>query len=69
MLQFEDYIYGTGPKYEYINSEKIFRIRFARKRIRIYLGPSSLMYIYVEKNKHNMKELELKMGITEENIW
>ena len=58
MLKFEDYIFNTGPKYEYINSEKIFRVRFTRKKIKIYAYPSLFGYIFVAKTKHNLKELE-----------
>lgn len=62
MLKFEDYIFGVGASYEYINSDQIFRIRITRKRIFIYKKPSAFSYIFVEKNSHNIKELE-KIGI------
>ena len=62
MLKFEDYIFGTGASYEYINSDQIFRIRIARKRIYIWRRPKLFSFIFVEKNSHNLKELE-KIGI------
>jgi len=62
MLKFEDYIFGVGSSHEYINSEQIFRIRIARKRIYIWRRPSMFGFIFVEKNSHNIKELE-KIGI------
>lgn len=61
MLKFEDQVFNIGPSFEYINPEKISRIRLTRKRIRIYLK-SQLNYIYVERTEKNMKELE-KVGI------
>jgi len=66
MLKLEDYIWNTGPKYEYVNSDKICRIRFTRKRIRIYFYPSMFGYIYVAKTKHNLDELENIDGLLQE---
>ena len=58
ILKFEDYVYAVGHKHEYINSDKIWRIRLKRKRIYIYLSPSAFSYIYVGRTKHNMDELK-----------
>jgi len=58
MLKFEDDIWNTNASYEYINSERIFRIRIRRKRIKIYMYPSTFNYIYIGKTKHNIEELK-----------
>ena len=58
MLKFEDFVYVGGPSQEYINSDRIFRIRLTRKRIRIYFSSSPFSYVFVEKNSHNMNELK-----------
>jgi len=67
MLKLEDYIWNSGPKYEYLNSEKIFRIRMMRKRIRIYYFPGIFSYIYVAKTKYNLMELGKIEGMGGEN--
>jgi len=58
ILKFEDDIYTTGPRHEYINSDKIFRIRLTRKRIRIYTHTGAFSYIFVGRTEHNMNELK-----------
>jgi len=58
ILKFEDYVFTTGPSYEYINSDHISRIRITRKRIKIYLNNHLYDYIFVGKTKHNMDELK-----------
>ena len=64
MLKLEDDIYATNPCHEYINSDKIFRVRLTKKRIRIYKAPTIFNHIYVGRTKHNMEELK-KIGIEE----
>ena len=58
ILKFEDFVYARGPSQEYINSDRIFRIRLSRKRIRIYFSSSPFSYVFVERNEHNMNELK-----------
>lgn len=58
ILKFEDDIWATGPHYEYINSDRIFRIRLNKKRIKIYMYPAIFNCIYVGRTKHNMEELK-----------
>ena len=58
ILKFEDSIWNVGPSYEYINSDRIFRIRLTRKRIRIYFNSSFWSMIYFERTENNMNELK-----------
>ena len=58
ILKFEDFVYAGGPSQEYINSDRIFRIRLTRKRIRIYFSSNAFSYVFVERNTHNMNELK-----------
>jgi len=57
-LKFEDEIWNIGPKYEYINSDLIRRIRITRKRIRFYFKDRIFGYIYVGKTRNNLEELK-----------
>ena len=61
ILKLEDDIFNSGPESEYINSEKIKRIRIGKKRIRIYLE-GTILYIYVGITKHNVEEFK-KIGV------
>jgi len=55
-LKLEDFVYNNNPSYEYVNSDRITRIRLTKKRIRLYT--SMLSYIYVGRTKWNMKEIK-----------
>ena len=56
ILKLEDQVLNYGASFEYINSDCIFRIRIKRKRIKIYYG--SYSYIFVGRTEHNMNELK-----------
>jgi hypothetical protein len=56
ILKLEDYVWAVGPSHEYINSDKIKRIRILKKRIKIYFNTWN--YIYVGNTEHNKKELK-----------
>ena len=55
-LKLEDDVFNNGPSYEYVNSDRITRIRLTKKRIRLYT--STFSYIFVGRTKWNMREIK-----------